>query len=68
MMNYIVGMIFVAVAVIVALFGDRTVVSEGGGHVSKVFAWPKSRASQIKWAIAAALAGVGLWFIIVGIK
>jgi hypothetical protein len=66
-MNYLVGLIFLAVAVIVGLYGDRT-VQEKGGHVLRVFSWPKGRASQMKWAIAAALGFVGLWFILVGVK
>ena len=66
-MNYLVGLAFIAVAIIVMLFGERTVQAKGG-VVLKVFSWPRSRASQTKWAIAAAFAGVGLWFIFVGVK
>jgi hypothetical protein len=66
-MNYVVGLIFLLVAVIVALFGDRT-VQESGGPVLKAFSWPKGRAAQLKWAISAALGSVGAWFIFVGVK
>lgn len=66
-MNYLVGLAFLVVAVIVALYGGRT-VQEKGGPVLRAFSWPKGRASQLKWAIAAALGYVGLWFIFVGVK
>jgi len=66
-MNYLVGFGLLAVAVIVGLYGDRT-IQEKGGPVLKGFAWPKGRASQTKWAIAAALGFVGLWFIVVGVR
>ena len=65
-MNFVVGLLFILVAVIVALFGDRT-VQERGGVVSKAFSWPKGRAAQLKWAIAAALGLVGAWFVFVGV-
>lgn len=66
-MNYVLGFAFLLAAVIAGLFGDRP-VQKKGGLVLKLFAWPEGRASQTKWAIAAALAAVGFWFILVGVK
>ena len=66
-MNYLVGFGLLVVAVLVGLYGDRAVQGTGG-PVLKAFAWPKGRASQTKWAIAAALGFVGLWFIFVGVR
>jgi hypothetical protein len=61
-MNYVIGLAFLAVAVVVALFGDRS-VQEKGGIVLKLFSWPKGYASHAKWLIAAALAYAGAWII-----
>ena len=66
-MNYLAGLAFLVAAAVVGLFGDRT-VQEKGGAVLKLLSWPKSRVARTKWAIAAVLAGVGLWFIFVGSK
>jgi len=66
-MNYVVALGFLVAAAIVALYGDRT-VQKSGGRVLKAVSWPNGRASQIKWAVAAALVFVGLWFIFVGAK
>jgi hypothetical protein len=66
-MNYVVGLVFLLVAVLVALFGDRT-VQEKGGPVLKAVSWPRGRAAQLKWAFSAALGFVGGWFIFVGVK
>jgi len=64
-MNYLVGFAFLVAAVVVGLFGDRS-VQEQGGAVLRVFSWPKGRASLVKWPIAAALAAVGVWFLLRG--
>jgi len=66
-MNYLVGLVFILVAVLVALFGDRT-VQEKGGPVLKAASWRKGRAAQLKWAFSAGLGFVGAWFIFVGVK
>ena len=66
-MNYLVGACLIAVGLVVALFGDRTVQApEKGGIVSKLFAWPKSQVSYMKWPMGAAIAGIGIWFILYG--
>ena len=67
-MNYLVGLLFVTVAIGIGMFGDRTIQREGGGIVSKAFGWTNSRASKTKWGIAATLVGVGLWFIFMGVQ
>ena len=64
-MNYALGLCFLAGAVVVAVRGDR-LVQEKGGIVLRVFSWPKSRAAIMKFPIAIALAGVGIWFLLAG--
>lgn len=65
-MNLALGLVFLAVAVVVALFADRP-VQQKGGVILKVFSWPTSRASVVKLPIAVALAGIGVWFLLVGV-
>jgi hypothetical protein len=63
--HYALGLGFIIAAVVIAVWGDKT-VKEKGGIVLKTFSWPKSSAFQLKLPIAAVLAGVGVWFLTSG--
>ena len=62
-MSYFLGLSLLALAVLIALFGDRT-VEERGGVVQRVFSWPKRRIAFVKWPIAGAVAFAGLWVLL----
>ena len=62
-MSYFIGLSLLALAIVIALFGDKT-VQERGGLVQRVFSMPKGRAAFVKWPIAGALAIAGLWVLL----
>ena len=62
-MSYVLGLSLIALAVVVALFGDRT-IEERGGVVHRMFTWPKGRATLVKWPIAGVLVFTGLWVLL----
>lgn len=64
-MNYVLGVCFLLAGAGSAIWGDRT-VQEKGGIVLKALSWSEPRASLLKIPIAAALAGVGVWFLFRG--
>jgi hypothetical protein len=62
-MSYFLGISLLALAIIIALFGDRT-VQERGGAIQRTFSLPKRRVAFVKWPIAVAVAFAGLWVLL----
>ena len=62
-MSYLLGLLLLALAAIIALFGDRT-VQEQGGVIQRAISLPKRRVTFVKWPIAVAIAFAGLWVLL----
>ena len=62
-MSYILGLMLLVAAIVIAIFGDRAIQGRGGTFL-RMFSWPKGRASFVKWPVAGALALTGLWVLL----